>query len=192
MITRRCYNCKQEKPATLEHFYSDKSRPLGISYECKECLSARKKGKDRRRERWSNLTDEQKQKRRIIQQRYNKTIKGRAIFLRKAYERIDACDLTTDEVVELISQPCVHCGTTDLNRGLDRIDNSLPHIKGNVAPSCAPCNFARGDRFTFEEMKRIGAVIRQVIQDRNPKEVDNEGHLSDSQNHLPIAKEYPA
>jgi hypothetical protein len=120
------------------------------------------------------------------QSRYAKTIKGRAIFLRKAYERIDACDLTVDEVIELISQPCVHCGTTDINRGLDRIDNNLAHIKGNVAPSCAPCNFARGDRFTFEEMKIIGKTIRQVILDRKRKEVGSEDHLSDLSKNRPI------
>jgi len=177
MIIRSCYRCKTEKPATFEHFYSDKSRPLGMSYECRECLSIRKKGRDRRSERWSNMTNEQKQKRKIIQQKYNQTIKGRAIFLRKAYQRVDACDLTVDEMAELISQPCVHCGTTDINRGLDRIDNKLPHIKGNVAPSCAPCNFARGDRFTFEEMKRIGSLIREIMRDRISKEVGNEDHL---------------
>lgn len=177
MLYRGCYNCKTVMPLTPEHFYSDSSRPHGLSYECRECHSARKKGRDRRTEKWFNLTPEQKQKVKERQNRYNKTIKGRAIFLRKAYERTDACDLTTNEIVELISQPCIHCGTTDLNRGLDRIDNNLPHIKGNVAPSCAPCNFARGDRFTFEEMKRIGAVIKQIMADRNPKEVDSEDHL---------------
>ncbi len=132
------------------------------------------------------MTDEQKQKRKIVQKRYAKTNKGRAAFLRAAYERIDACDMTTDEIAELISQPCVHCGTTDINRGLDRIDNKLPHIKGNVAPSCAPCNFARGDRYTFEEMKRIGTVIRQIIQDRISKEAENEARPSDSSSLLPI------
>lgn len=186
MITRCCYRCKQEKPATLEHFYGDRSRPHGLSYECRECLSIRKRGRDRRKERWSNLTDEQKQKVKIRQTKYAKTNKGRAAFLRAAYGRIDSCDLTTEEIAELISQPCVHCGTTDINRGLDRIDNNLPHIKGNVAPSCAPCNFARGDRFTFEEMKRIGALIRQIFKDRKTKEVENEDRPSDSPSPPPI------
>lgn len=173
---RTCFRCNQTKAATSENFYRDKARPLGLSYECKPCLSERKKGRDRRKERWSELTLEQKQQRRAVQKRYGKTLKGRAVFLRQAYMRIDACDMTADEIVDLISQPCVHCGTTDLNRGLDRIDNNLPHIRGNVAPSCLPCNFARGDRFTFEEMQRIGAVIRQVISDRKTTEVENEVH----------------
>lgn len=173
MLLRACFRCQQDKPATIEHFYRDKARPLGLSYECKPCLSVRKKGRDRRKERWSNMTPEQKDAKRAAQNRYKKTLKGRAIFLRKAYARVDACDISVDEMMGLISQPCTHCGTTEINRGLDRIDNSLPHIRGNVVPSCAPCNVARGDRFTFEEMQQIGAVIRQVIADRKTKAIDS-------------------
>lgn len=91
---------------------------------------------------------------------------GRAISLRHAYKRIDACDLTTREVAEIIEQPCTYCGTTTENRGLDRLDNSKPHIKGNVIPCCAPCNFARGDRLTVEEMMQVGALIREIFDAR--------------------------
>lgn len=175
--TRRCNRCKGEFPATLEFFVKDSSRPLGVSYECKPCHSKRRIGRDRRKERWSNLTPEQKIAVRERQRKYNKTPKGRAIFLRKAYQRIDECNLSTEEVLELISQPCFHCGTTDENRGLDRIDNKLPHIKGNVVPSCAPCNFARGDRFSFDEMKIIGAAIRQVMLGRKKLATGSADHL---------------
>lgn len=166
MMYRICFRCGENFEATPENFHREKSRPLGLSYECKSCHSARKKGRDRRKERWANLTPEQRDKVKARQRRYNKTDKGRAILLRKAYERVDACDLSTEEVRNLIVQPCVYCGTTEQPRGLDRIDNALPHIKGNVRPACAPCNFARGDRFTASEMDIIGAVIRQVLEAR--------------------------
>ncbi len=40
-ITRVCYKCHQEKDIT--DFYKNKSMPLGISYDCKECrLKSRK------------------------------------------------------------------------------------------------------------------------------------------------------
>ena len=84
--------------------------------------------------------------------------------------------MTVDEMIGFISQPCVHCGTIEEPRGLDRIDNALPHIKTNVAPSCAPCNFARGNRFTFKEMQRIGEVIRAVFRDRKTTATENEAH----------------
>lgn len=152
--------------ATPEVFLRDKSRKDGLAYECRECHRERKKGRDSRTDRWSNMTPAQREKVRARQHRYNRSLKGRAAYLRAAYAKMDDCDLSHAEVLALISQPCVHCGTTTENRGLDRIDNSKPHIKGNVAPSCAPCNFARGDRFTFEEMQQIGAAIRRVIEAR--------------------------
>lgn len=160
----------------------DKSRPLGLAYECRECHKERKRGRDNRSDRWGQMTDEQRSKAKARNQRYAKTDKGRAVFLRKAYERVDACDMTTAEILALIVQPCVHCGTTDIPRGLDRIDNNQPHIKGNVSPSCAPCNFARGNRFTFAEMQRIGQVIRQVLMDRNFDQAQSEDHQENASN----------
>lgn len=176
MIEKKCYKCLTNKPLTSEFFIKDSTRKDGFSYECKLCHKERKKGRDRRKERWTNMTDEQKNRKKALAKKYSKTLRGRAIHLRKAYQRIDECDLTTEEVMELISKPCVHCGTTKANIGLDRIDNSLPHIKTNVAPSCAPCNFARGDRFTFEEMQILGKTI-SLIMDNRAKTTQNEGRL---------------
>ena len=159
---------KYKKSATdgQEMFVRDKSRPLGLAYECRPCPRERRKGCDLRKERWSNMTDEQRNKAAARNAKYAKTPKGRAVFLKKAHQRTDSCNLSTAEVLELISQPCTHCGTTDENIDLDRIDNSLGHDRGNAVPSCVPCNFARGNRFAFEEMKRIGKVIREVLEDR--------------------------
>lgn len=159
---RICNRCDRELPASPELFLRDASRPLGLAYECRECHSARKKGRDRRTERWGSLTPEQRVLRAARMKRWNQTQRGRATFLRKAYQRIDACDLTAIEILAFIEQPCVYCGTTVDNRGLDRIDNAYPHTKGNVQTACGDCNIMRGDRFTVEEMKIIGATIARV------------------------------
>ncbi len=174
--TRQCHRCKGVFLATADNFLRDKSRPLGLAYECKPCHRTRKAGRDNRSDRWANHTPEQRAKAVARQYKYNRSEKGRACFLRQAYKRIDACDMTVAEVLSLIRQPCVHCGTTDSPRGLDRIDNALPHLKSNVAPACAPCNFARGDRFSFAEMQEIGAVIRKIMRDRLSAATQNEGH----------------
>lgn len=164
---RRCVLCKEVKPLNGEVFIKDKSRSFGFGYECRECHRRRKRDRgDTRTDRWSMMTTEQKEKVKARQRRYNKSPKGRAISLRKSYQRIDACDLSVEEMMEILAKPCVHCGTTNEPRGLDRIDNSLPHIKGNVAPSCAHCNIARGNRFSFDEMREIGATIRRVLARR--------------------------
>jgi hypothetical protein len=180
-----CNRCNRELPATPEIFLRDKSRHDGLAYECRECHRARKLGRENRTDRWSQMTDAQRASASARNKKYSRTDRGRAVFLRKAYQRIDSCDLTSAEVYALILQPCIHCGTTENPRGLDRIDNALPHVKGNVAPSCAPCNFARGDRFTFAEMRIIGATIRKVLMDRRPSQVANVAHLENSPNPPP-------
>jgi hypothetical protein len=167
MPTRNCNRCHQSLEATPDNFLRDKSRPLGLAYECKPCHRARRKGRDRRKERYKNLTPEQRVIYRERQNRYGKSDKGRAIHLRKAYQRIDACDFSTDELTSLIRQPCTYCGTVDAPRGLDRISNDGAHVKGNVVPCCAPCNFARGDRLTMDEMMLVGAVIREIMEARH-------------------------
>jgi|WetSurMetagenome_2_1015567.scaffolds.fasta_scaffold101812_4 hypothetical protein len=173
-----CNRCNRELEATPDVFLRDKTRCDGLAYECRVCHRARKLGRDNRTDRWANMTSSQRVVARARNRRYFRTDKGRAVSLRQAYQRIDCCDMTTAEVLDLIKKPCFHCGTTISPRGLDRIDNDLPHIKGNVVPSCAPCNFARGNRFTFEEMKLIGVVIRQVLEarltDKSSKKVESE------------------
>ena len=172
---RTCHRCKQSFAANAENFMRDKSRVMGLSYECRACHRQRKKGRDDRPDRWQKMTPEQRQIAKLRQQRYGRTDKGRAVHLRNAYAKIDACDMTTTEIYSLIVQPCIYCGTLDAPRGLDRIDNALPHLKTNVAPACAPCNFARGDRFSQIEMLRIGAVIREIMKDRSTKEAQSAG-----------------
>ena len=166
MTHRTCFRCKRSLEATSTNFHREKSRPLGLSYECKECHNSRKKGRDRRTDRWVNISADKRNMAKASNKRYSRTDRGSAVFLRNAYQRVDACDLTSKEIYELIVQPCVYCGTTENPRGLDRIDNALPHVKGNVRPACAPCNFARGDRFTASEMDIIAAAIRQVMEAR--------------------------
>lgn len=37
---KRCTKCKQSKPATLEYFSANKTRPDGLQHRCKECVKA--------------------------------------------------------------------------------------------------------------------------------------------------------
>ena len=178
MMYRTCFRCKKDLPANPENFHREKSRPLGLSYECKLCHRERKIGRDRRKERWSSLTEEQKKLRRARMKRWGQSQRGRATFLRKAYQRVDSCDLSSEEILEYIERPCVYCGTTKENRGLDRIDNSLPHIKGNVQTACTDCNIMRGDRFTVSEMMLIGKVVARIraARDKMPEAIQSAAH----------------
>lgn len=117
------------------------------------------------------MTAEQLVKRKAVMKRYAATAKGRACFLRAAYKSTDDCDLTTKEVLEIISLPCHYCGTEKHHRGLDRIDNGYGHVRGNVLPCCLPCNTARANFFSVEEMQTIGEAIRSIWADRESANV---------------------
>ena len=61
------------------------------------------------------------------------------------------CDLTIEDMLDIMSKPCVYCGDTK-RIGCDRLDNEKGHTKDNVVPCCVECNKARNNNFSFEEM----------------------------------------
>lgn len=56
-------------------------------------------------------------------------------------------DLDEKFIAEMISHGCSYCGATsdEVRIGLDRINNSLGHLKSNVVPACIRCNNTRRD-----------------------------------------------
>ena len=172
---RICNVCREEKAASPEHFARDKTRPLGLGYQCKECMRkiSRQRGDARvGTGRYKQLSPEQKAHRKAAFQARAKTPRGRAEMLRNAYRKNDECDLTVDEVMAIVALPCTYCGTVDMPRGLDRLDNSLGHVRGNVQSACRGCNTARGARLSVEDMK---AVVTKVVE----KMIAN-GHIKPS------------
>lgn len=63
----------------------------------------------------------------------------------------------------IFDKGCIYCGETDWRKlGCDRIDNKKGHTKDNVVPCCTRCNKLRSNKFTVDEMKEIGAVIKKI------------------------------
>lgn len=63
---------------------------------------------------------------------------------------------TRDEYVRLFMQPCVFCGESDWHKiGLDRIDNSLGHVRGNLQPCCWSCNSKKKNMSIDEFRQKI-------------------------------------
>lgn len=60
---------------------------------------------------------------------------------------------------KLADSCCYYCGGTD-DIGLDRISNEDGHNEDNTVVCCHLCNMTRGDRFTVEQMKKLGAIIK--------------------------------
>lgn len=70
-------------------------------------------------------------------------------------------DLSVDFIASLISGKCSYCGTKEIRMSLDRIDNSLGHLKSNVVASCIQCNYLRRD-MPFEAWKLLFPGLRKA------------------------------
>lgn len=82
----------------------------------------------------------------------------------------EICDFSIDWFIEnIMLKPCVYCGDTK-RIGADRIDNTKGHTKENCVPCCIECNIARGNNFTYEEMKRLGKTIKEIKTLRNERD----------------------
>jgi hypothetical protein len=88
---------------------------------------------------------------------------GRFDYVRKgSSERGKAFTITKAEWQTEIAKPCHYCGMendSSCGVGLDRLDNTLGYVSGNVVSCCIDCNIARGNRFTPDEMRSIGRTI---------------------------------
>ena len=62
-------------------------------------------------------------------------------------------NITKEQIMELIVQPCHWCGQTDWKKNaLDRLDNSKGHNIDNVVCSCWECNKKRGIEYHSKDI----------------------------------------
>lgn len=96
----------------------------------------------------------------------NKASKMISSYKVKDKKRGYSTDIDIDFMVDIFNKKCEYCGDNK-HIGLDRIDNSIGHLKYNCVPCCVTCNTARNDNFTYEEMKLIGLTIKSIKEKRN-------------------------
>lgn len=161
---RFCSCCRKEKELLAVNFCSDKNRKLGFSYRCKTCDAIKK---DNRKERYKNLSQEQKEIYKSKNRKYTSEGLGRATSLICSYRKTDRkkeqiCDLDREFILtEIFNKSCTYCKSTE-NIGCDRINNNLGHLKTNVVPCCRICNTTRMNNFSHEEMFLLGEVIQKI------------------------------
>jgi hypothetical protein len=69
-------------------------------------------------------------------------------------------DIDVDFILDARSKPCHYCARQAT--GLDRIDNSLGHLKINCVPACIRCNWIRGNYLSFEVMEKVGKLLQEI------------------------------
>jgi hypothetical protein len=57
--------------------------------------------------------------------------------------------------------------------GMDRLNNTEGYTEYNVVPCCAICNWVRANRFTVQEMERIGALLKTLRSERKINEINS-------------------
>lgn len=70
-------------------------------------------------------------------------------------------DLDEDFIKELVANGCRYSGETQILISLDRIDNSIGHMKHNVNPCCLRCNYIRRN-MPYEAWIRFSSTLKEV------------------------------
>ena len=175
---RVCTRCSTVKKLNSDNFYISNGRPHGFSYVCKPCERERSRIKTIKHPRidsYKRMSQEAKDNKSSKCRIYAKTDKGRAICLVSAYRKIDRkkgreFDLDSEFMINSIfNKECHYCGDNSSDKGCDRMNNAIGHIKSNVVPCCRYCNTLRGDSYTMEEMMLIGEVIDKIKKSRRDK-----------------------
>jgi len=68
-----------------------------------------------------------------------------------------------EQLVRLLKQDCAYCGAPakPLN-GIDRINNALGYVDGNVTTACRTCNLAKRE-MTLEEFRAwVGRAAKHM------------------------------
>lgn len=76
--------------------------------------------------------------------------------------------LTRAEYTVLRELLCEYCGggLPEKGSGLDRKDCTLGYTADNVVPCCTTCNRVKGEAFSHTEMKQLGELVRQLLNER--------------------------
>lgn len=127
-------------------------------YSVEEILFGRKRNRD------SKKVKDIKSKPQMIRAKASKMISS--YTSKDIKNQTSVCDIDINWMIEnILLKPCVYCGDTH-RVGCDRIDNTKGHTKDNVVPCCIECNTAKNNYFSYDEMRRLGAVIAEIKKER--------------------------
>jgi hypothetical protein len=145
---RTCVDCGLAKPET--DFYRRIGKNKTYRYRtCGKCYRKKNQAKTN-----------------AAQKRYRATGAMQAFFVKNNAKVSDGkkgreFDLDMEFVKDMISNPCTYCGRSTKFMGLDRIDNSIGHVKTNVNPCCRRCNLIRNS-MPYEAWKVVATAVKKA------------------------------
>ncbi len=135
-----------------------------IRYVCKACHAKSTK-------KYDQLSEKSKARRKQYYTETRSTIWRRFSVLKSTAKKFKrAFELTEESYGALVSpNSCHYCGGTlpEVGCGIDRQDNKLGYVLGNVVPCCESCNEKKGslEGIGFE-YPRTEELLRELIQNR--------------------------
>ena len=81
-------------------------------------------------------------------------------YQKSAQSRNIEFSLSTDEFLSFWQKPCTYCGAEIETIGLDRLENHLGYVLGNVVPCCRDCNVMKMSQGLGEFIARVERVFR--------------------------------
>lgn len=155
---KTCKECKQEKELCCFELFKSKAKKY-YRRTCKTCkYRITYKALKNNPSRYEHHLSLRKKKRLDINKRPQTILKDtRSFDHTKKLEN----DLDVDFIKDIIKNGCEYCGDKDSLIGLDRIDNTIGHLKNNVKPCCTRCNFLRRN-MPFAAWLVITTVLPQI------------------------------
>ncbi len=77
--------------------------------------------------------------------------------------------ITLEEFLVLVAQPCFYCGTLEVPRSLDRVDNRIGYSIKNVVSCCGPHNMLKKDLDVVTFLRLVESVARHQENKRKQK-----------------------
>lgn len=156
----KCSSCHYDKK--VEEFTAGKKT-------CKKCLGYQKRYRALHKQERKRYRTVNKRNIRMMMLVHNSKNTDKKKNRYDANNHVDACWIK-QEMYECEFK-CYYCKTWMSLRGeaksdglltIERKDNTIGHIKSNCVLACYKCNMRRGDRFSFEEFKKIIADLETV------------------------------
>lgn len=156
METKVCFRCRKEKPKSTSEFDLRSRNTDGYKGICRECESVGRKL------RYAKNPEKYRTRNRDLgflpKCRFSR-FKKRCVFTGKHF------DLSFEQWCDLVlDKPCHYCDGPLEKKGcgLDRKDNTLGYVIGNVVSCCKECNRLKGPTMAYAEMLAVSGLLKQM------------------------------
>lgn len=87
----------------------------------------------------------------------------KSILKKEQGEKCYYCEISENKFIPLWG---IFYTTRGRKLEIDRTDNSKGYVRDNCVLACALCNNAKSNKFSKDEFKKVGKVIKKVWQAR--------------------------